>query len=264
MSASVVVAVPVYRFPLTEDEEQSLRHLFHFLAQRSITLVAPEGLLIDHPQLRELEVERFGPDYFRSTNDYNRLMLSREFYQRFAAFDFVLIYQLDCLVFADELEHWSAQKWDYIGAPWFREFVEDKARGFWAVGNGGLSLRRTGKFLEVLNSRRHAPPGPTKVALPGVLQASFLKLKKLAYAAGYKSSVQYVTKSYSWNEDGFWSFEAKHFAPDFAVPTPQVALSFAFEQAPAYSYELNGGRLPFGCHAWSKFDRKFWEPFLLP
>jgi hypothetical protein len=30
-------------------------------------------------------------------------------------------------------------------------------------------------------------------------------------------------------------------------------------------YELNGHELPFGCHAWERYDRAFWEeqlPFL--
>jgi hypothetical protein len=37
------------------------------------------------------------------------------------------------------------------------------------------------------------------------------------------------------------------------------ALEFAFESDPAGSYERIGKKLPFGCHAWAKHDRTFWE-----
>jgi hypothetical protein len=26
---------------------------------------------------------------------------------------------------------------------------------------------------------------------------------------------------------------------------------------------MNGGNMPFGCHAWERYDRRFWEPHLL-
>src|SRR5262249_54514416 len=43
-----------------------------------------------------------------------------------------------------------------------------------------------------------------------------------------------------------------------------VGLSFAFEVAPRLCLQLNGGQLPFGCHAWPQYDRQFWQAYLLP
>jgi hypothetical protein len=40
-------------------------------------------------------------------------------------------------------------------------------------------------------------------------------------------------------------------------------LRFAFEAAPRQCLEMNQGRLPFGCHAWGRYDREFWTPHLL-
>ena len=40
------------------------------------------------------------------------------------------------------------------------------------------------------------------------------------------------------------------------------ALSFAFETNPRACFELNGRRLPFGCHKWWHHDREFWEAYL--
>jgi hypothetical protein len=65
------------------------------------------------------------------------------------------------------------------------------------------------------------------------------------------------------NNDYFWSFEAVRFMPSFRVATVEAGLRFAFEAAPATCFAMNGHRLPFGCHAWTKFDRAFWEPHLL-
>jgi len=43
----------------------------------------------------------------------------------------------------------------------------------------------------------------------------------------------------------------------------EEGLRFAFEGAPRMCFELNQQKLPFGCHAWAKFDRSFWEPYLI-
>ena len=38
---------------------------------------------------------------------------------------------------------------------------------------------------------------------------------------------------------------------------------FAFERDPLKSLTLTNGQMPFGCHAWERYDRSFWIPFLL-
>jgi uncharacterized protein DUF5672 len=65
------------------------------------------------------------------------------------------------------------------------------------------------------------------------------------------------------NEDAFWGLDASYFKPDFRVAPLDVALSFAFEKDPRYCFESNGRRLPFGCHAWAKWDKAFWQPYLI-
>lgn len=44
----------------------------------------------------------------------------------------------------------------------------------------------------------------------------------------------------------------------------EVGLRFGFEMWPSQSFERAIDRLPFGCHAWAKYDRSFLEPFLIP
>jgi hypothetical protein len=65
------------------------------------------------------------------------------------------------------------------------------------------------------------------------------------------------------NEDIFWGYEAKKYYPEFRIASVEASLRFAFEVAPRLCFELNNHTLPFGCHAWHKYDREFWEPYLL-
>ena len=53
---------------------------------------------------------------------YNRLMMSEQFYRAFEGYEYILIYQLDCLVFSNALEEWCRKGYDYIGAPWFERW----------------------------------------------------------------------------------------------------------------------------------------------
>jgi hypothetical protein len=36
------------------------------------------------------------------------------------------------------------------------------------------------------------------------------------------------------------------------------ALEFAFERYPRKCFKLNNHNLPFGVHAWEKYDKSFW------
>jgi hypothetical protein len=65
------------------------------------------------------------------------------------------------------------------------------------------------------------------------------------------------------HEDLFWSFDARRFLPEFRIASVEEALGFAFEVEPRQAFELAGGKLPFGAHAWARYDREFWEPYLL-
>ena len=61
----------------------------------------------------------------------------------------------------------------------------------------------------------------------------------------------------------FWSDRAIYFYPEFKIATIDLALKFSFERFPRYCFERNHYHLPFGCHAWHKWDRSFWEPYLI-
>jgi hypothetical protein len=259
----VAVVVPVYRAELDDDERTSIRHLEHFLSRYDRFLIMPRSLPFE---LEGYEPVRFRDSWFASRRSYSALLLTRRFYRRFADYDCILLYQLDSLVFADELEDWAAQGYDYIGAV---HVIGGEAM----VGNGGFSLRCVPRFLDVLSSprrtvdpaeywRRHWAGRPRATQM---LNLPRRVLKRLRMFNGVQWDIRRRQQSYDgWSEDWFWSLAASTYVPDFRVPPNDVAHRFAFFGEPRECFAAIGERLPFGCHGWTRFERDFWEPYLLP
>ena len=117
-SHDVIIVVPIYRSELRETERVSLLQLQKVLGNYPRVFLAPASLSFDFGALgRGFGVERFDDAYFDGLSGYSCLMLSDEFYARFADYQYVLIYQLDAFVFQDTLRAFCALGYDYIGAP---------------------------------------------------------------------------------------------------------------------------------------------------
>lgn len=272
----VAVVTPVIKLPLTAEEEISIRHLRKHLGRFDRYIIGPQSL---PKQFADFQLRPFPARYFTDRFGYNRLLLRKEFYRAFGDYEYVLIYQLDCLVFASNLEDWCRKGWDYVGAPWLRD-TEDATKGFSEVGNGGLSLRRVQRAVEVLTSTRFLEDAKTRGSRTGDRSKvvydrleSRPRLKRIVVAGktflhgwGYHNNVRWLTRKIAKDkdhEDLFWAYEARKLVRDFCIPEPREALEFSFELAPRYCFKMNFSRLPFGCHAWFRYDREFWEPFLL-
>ena len=259
----VAVVVPLSnRAELLPEEEISYRHLVHFLGRYDKYMVAPHGLSINFP---EFGIERFDDSFFGSAAANTRLMLSRPFYERFLDYEYILIYHLDALVFSDQLEQWCDAGWDYIGPPWLisgdTPWVKEPG-----VGNGGLSLRKTASCLKALNSKRYAIDPDTYwqkycASRSKLVQALNFPRKHLKRLRMF-NNVQREIANFKDNEDKFWGFRSLNYYPEFKLADINTALRFAFEADPALCYEKANHTLPFGCHAWPKYDRGFWEPHL--
>jgi hypothetical protein len=267
--STVAVVVPGYnRSEFTPDEEVSFRHLETFLSRYDKFLVVPRSLSI---RRAGFELKRFDDSFFGSAIANTRLLLSRAFYESFADYRYILIYQLDALVFSDGLREWCDAGLDYIGAPWMT--CEDSP---WVskprVGNGGLSLRKVESFLKVLSSNRYWVDPETYsrplVAEPWHRPFLYLPKKWLKRINRFNSVTRELRQWHlrtdgTRNEDHFWADHAVRYSPDFQVASFEQGLRFAFEVAPRQCFELNGRQLPFGCHAWPRYDRNFWEPYLI-
>lgn len=62
-----------------------------------------------------------------------------------------------------------------------------------------------------------------------------------------------------YNEDLFWASREG----GFKIAPKEVAWQFAFERPIKELFQLNGGKLPFGCHAWMKYDFEFLRPYMI-
>ncbi len=175
----VAIVIPIYRNSLDNFELASLSKCFGFWQEKfDIIFVKPDSLDISSIQSRfeASKVSSFDNSYFTNLSGYNRLMLSTEFYERFLGYQYIFIYQTDGYAFRDELEEWCKKGYDYIGAPWipkernnssfYRHYVSarkslhnllrrpDRSGQYYQVGNGGVSLRRTGLFYSTTISDR--------------------------------------------------------------------------------------------------------------
>lgn len=272
-SKSVAIVVPLSsRNELLPEEEVSLQHLLHFLDGYDKYFVAPPDVSV--PQVR-FKVLNFDRKFFGSAAAHNQLLLWPGFYRTFENYEFILIYHLDSLVLVDAMAQWCQRDFDYIGAPWLpcsdTPWVKE-AR----VGNGGFTLMKVEAVLKVLYNRYRIEPASYWL---DILMRNSSRLRHFFWALErlqrlfprsrlINRPLEDLRKSekpgiYGCNNDFFWSFQAAEYLPEFKIPTVEEALYFAFEAAPRRCFELTGGQMPFGCHAWTKFDRSFWEPHLL-
>lgn len=256
----VNITVPIYKEIPTENDLISLNQLFKILGHHKITFVHPENLNLKYYQHFKSSCKGFDEKYFKNISGYNSLMLHTDFYSSFSE-KYLLIYQTDCFVFKDELLEWCKKEYDYIGAPWLgsstkipplklifekgisttktalnykgnRKFQKDKSLLYNQVGNGGFSLRKREKCIEILKE------------LSEVVKV-YLKQKNLGtfYA-----------------EDVFFSIEPSRNNLEFTKPDYKEAAHFAIENKQTKAFEITKGELPFGCHRWDK-ERDFWREY---
>jgi hypothetical protein len=261
-SVSKAIVIPVYKEKPDAFELISLEQCFKILGKYPVVIVCPSELNINiyaDLALRfnvDFNVERFESSFFEGLMGYNRLMLSKNFYERFIHFDRILVYQTDCFVFRDDFDYWC--KYDYAGAPWthipdasnflIRRIKQNIKRQIkillkkdnhmdavmYRVGNGGFSIRNPKLFLKIIDQ--------------------FEQNKRI-------DRYRNPDSPFYW-EDVFWGIEVNKLKTNLRIPTFKEALNFSFENQPAFCYNLNNNRLPFGCHAWQRYDFDFWKPFV--
>ncbi len=232
----VAIIIPIYKEILSPSEIISLIRCNEILGEFPIKFICSQGLNTNCylKIIPNASFEYFKDSHFVSIEGYNKLMLSTSFYKRFFQYRFILIYQLDAYVFENKLLYWCKKNYDYIGAPWIvaptitkEKYLINTSNWFVnRVGNGGLSLRKIKPHF--WNSFIFAP---------------FLKI-------------------FIKNEDMFWGVLIDKLNPFFKKPKYTEALRFAFELNPKDAFIINNCQLPFGVHAWEKYDEKFWLNYI--
>lgn len=219
----VAVVIPYYHSQLNELEQISFQQCVKVLYRYPIVLVVPDTMKeSEYPVGNQFIVVKVPFQWMESIATYNRMMLDIDFYERFSEYEYILIYQLDAFVFRDELLKFCAMGYDYIGAPWPRGVIYVK------------DMQQCVWYV-----------GNGGLSLRNV-EASILMLKK------------HPADSWEVQEDIYW---AVCDSDEFHVASMEIAVQFSIEALVRKMVERNNNQLPFGCHAWEKFDFSFWMPF---
>lgn len=268
----VNILIPIYKEELSQDEYTSLRQCLSILPKHPITLVCPKSLKLDNyfADYHDFKVETFNDYFFKSIDGYNKLMMSKQFYQRFLSYEYILIYQLDAYVFSDELEYWCLKNYDYIGSPWFEGYdlpTDDKK--FNGVGNGGFSLRKVSSHYKALNyfwihfilkSYYESISQLIASKQTTFIRSNLFFIRSFLYRFIKRKNSK--LKTIIMNEDGYWALVVPKINRYFKIAPIDEAIKFSFEANPELLYKMNNNQLPFGCHAWARYNKLFWQNFI--
>ena len=227
----IAIVIPIYQPTLNSKEIISLTQCLRILGEYPIRFIGPNSLDTNflNPWIAQVEIIRFNDEFFKSPKTYNKLLTSPFFYQAFLNFEYILIHQLDAYVFEDNLLEWCNKGYDYIGAPKLRKHHLSNSYSCHPVlMNGGLSLRKIKPIIR------------------------YLKIYRLFFS------------EWKANEDAMFSFAQRRAYPFrllLKLPSWREALTFAFEQNPETGFRILG-KLPFGCHAWERYNPKFWNSYI--
>jgi hypothetical protein len=263
-----IILIFVHKPSISSFEKASLIQCFKVLGHHPIKLVCPTTLdtRVYSEIVPSIEIDFINPRWQSSYQMYSRLKVSRFLYDRYKRYEFILVYELDAFVFQDELEYWCSQGYDYIGAPWFEGFDEATSLSpLIGVGNGGFSLRRVDAALKALH--RFSILDKDKAKKDWELwksRGNHLKgLLSIAKSYTITNNSFYLFNEFEENaEDIFWGKYINRNFDWFNVAPVDQALKFSFEVNPKLLFAANNNSLPFGCHAWWKYDFDFWLPHI--
>ena len=278
---SCVVIIPVYKDVPSRMEHASIRQTFHILGRHEIVFVTHEDCNLDEyakiarSEGGTMRAEFFDKGYFDSAAHYSDLCFLEDFYLRFAHNEYMLICQPDAWVFRDELDAWCSKGYDYIGAPlYFPRGKNRFTRIFYGVGNGGFSLRKIEHCLRIIRSNwNHILLKPSilyKIYWYGFLynedygrdriRRMWLLPACVAKIFGFRNTIRQF-REVGCEEDLILSVWAKNaWGHTCMVPDELEAARFSMEVNPAYLYERTNRQLPFGCHAFEKWEyESFWK-----
>jgi hypothetical protein len=279
----VVVLIISHKPVLNKYELISLIQCYKILGRYPIKIICPKGLNVTFYEnnLPNPEFDFIDSVWQSSYANFNRLKVDQFLYSKYSGYQYILFYEPDAFVFRDELEYWCNAGFDYIGGPWFEGWHSaTSSSNIIGVGNGGFSLRKTSSILNQIKilKQLHVISIYDNFNWKGII----VRLPKLLLDfIRYKSfTPEYIMttgqEDYFWSEDmqnkyneylNNKSFVAKVFkilpVKKLKIADVTTAIKFSMECQPTRLFEMNKKNLPFGCHAWYKYDYEFWKPFIL-
>lgn len=262
----VAVIIPIYKDKPGDLEIISLNQCLRILKNYPIIFIYPSSINLTYYKdlirnNQSVFFQEFSDQFFLDISGYNKLLTSVLFYRTFIQYKYVLIYQLDCFVFKDELLHWCQQGYDYIGAPWFELKSTNMETSFLGVGNGGFSLRRVKSHLRALRSFSYLI-NPNDFWKEVKNNFNWKAVKRLIVNVTVLNNTYHRFNNFPHNEDLFWGKIVTERFPWFKVPDMVTASKFAMELNAPSLFIKNSNQLPFGCHAFEKYTPEFWREFI--
>lgn len=258
-----VVVIPIHKENPSHYDLISFGQCFNVLSKYDIKVIIPRGLNIGaYLKVKsDFEVIEIDATWLSSVERYNKLKLSRFFYDLFEHYQFLLTYELDAFIFKDDIEYWCSKDYDFIGAPWFYGHSEPASLEIIGVGNSGFSLRKIKSIKNAINS----------IYFEGdEINASSKKRKIVTYFKKivfhlniFKKENKSIQDSSHFNEDWFISEVIPKHIKSFKVAPIEDAIRFSFEVKPDYLFQINKKELPMGCHAWHRYNLDFWKPHIM-
>ena len=269
MLKDIAVVIHIHSLKLSKYDRYNVINNIKKFKKYLIIFVCPRTININKLDIElplNYKVEVFSEKYFKNNKSYNRLLLSKSFYERFLNFKYILICQTDVLILKEELNRWIKEDFDYIGAPWISKDNNNNC-SLLGVGNGGFSLRKVQTHYNVLNSKQLYFDKAKLEALPVWFNLkTIISLKIVNQVAKIMKIINplslflwffYKTDKYV-NEDVFWCGYAAFFEPSYKIASTKKALEFSFECEPEFCFKKNNEKLPFGTHKWYQYDKDFW------
>ena len=218
------IVVPIYHNDLRPSERYSLGTLKEKCPEKyDIIVIHPKSLKVD-VDLKASYIA-FDDKYFKDTDGYSELLKTTNFYKTFKSYKYILIFQTDCIALSfDKMPDWIAEDFDYVGSP----IISNK--NHWpsapVAGNGGLSLRKVKKFIELTSNKK--------------------LIKELNKKETYRKY-----------EDAFFiEGMSQHYYID--IPVWEEAASFSFDMNPDIIFKQLNILPEIGIHAFGK-NIPFWK-----
>ena len=262
MNQLVVILIIAHKSILTENEIASLKQCYEVLGHYPIKLICPENLNISEYKKAnpKIQFEFIDPKWQSNYEMFNRLKMNVLLYKKFKNYQYILFY---------ELEYWCNKGYDYIGAPWFEGWDNaERNSEIIGVGNGGFSLRKIQKTLKI--SKRIQRIKSLRVFWFRTKIQSIWRYNKMLTSFNFYFKIQSFVDLNTLlffkspiQEDHYWTQVVGKVFADYKVASVEDGLKFSFEANPEFLYRKNNKQLPFGCHAWEKYNPEFWKDFIL-
>jgi hypothetical protein len=268
MKDLAVIVIIAHKSILSKNEETSLLQCSKIFSNYPIKFICPKGLDVQvyKELLPDANIDFIDKKWHSSYHMFSMLKVDKLLYKKYKKFKYILFYEADAWVFRDELKYWGDKNFDNIGAPWFEGHAAGNSTKIIGVGNGGFCLRKNESCLRVIKRLQ-----VIKVArmfwFKSYLQA-LIPFAKVLTICRNRLKIKDVEKlnAFILNkevlEDRYWSEGMGDVFSDFKVADIESSIRFSFEVRPSLLFEMNGHKLPFGCHAWEKYEPEFWKQFI--